>query len=159
MRLLLIAAAALMLCACDEAATEAATAEADDTAVIEDGTAADATEPGEGAATEDAADAAETPEPEPARAPEKAPDPWQQVTIAGFECGDNCYLVYERANTGEAESALCNARACNPWFEMQEMPADMIGRKIRVRFGSGQQVDGSGNVMSDDFPAVTDIWM
>lgn len=164
MRILIASAVALALAGCGETATEDETA--DDVAAAEESEAAEAIDEGaDGAADaeslEDAdADAEEAPEPEKAveKAPEKA-DNWQRITIDGFECGDNCYLVYTPAGGNESESALCEARACDPWFEMQEMPPEYIGRQVRVQFGSGQQVDGSGNVMSEDFPSITKIRM
>ena len=163
MRILIASAVALAIAGCGETETEDAATE-DVTAVAdsEDAEAAEDTD-AEGEASEDANPAPEPEDsPEPEEVAEKAAakaDDWQRITIAGFECGDNCYLIYTRSGGGEEESALCEARACAPWFEMQEMPAEYIGRRIRVQFGSGQQVDGSGNVMSDDFPSITKIRM
>jgi hypothetical protein len=68
--------------------------------------------------------------------------------ITGFECGDNCYLNI-KTSVGEEISGLCEARTCRPWNENAAMPKAMIGRKVSATVGTGQQVDGSGNVMGE----------
>lgn len=82
------------------------------------------------------------------------------IRIVGFECGDNCYLSYHvltatgRRATRDPRSALCNVGPCAAWFEQQAMPSRYVGRRACMVLGKGQQVDGDGNVMSTDFPAI-----
>lgn len=82
------------------------------------------------------------------------------IRIVGFECGDNCYLSYRvitatgRPAAGEPKSALCNVGPCAAWFAQQAMPSKYVGRRAQIVLGKGQQVDGGGNVMSDDFPEI-----
>lgn len=76
-------------------------------------------------------------------------------TIRKFECGDNCYLTI-KVKRGKELTGLCTADACRPWNEQAAMPRKLIGRKVLVTLGTGQQVDGSGNVMGD-FTAFTKI--
>ena len=66
-------------------------------------------------------------------------------TIRKFECGDNCYLTIKTAK-GE-ETGLCEAKACEAWFEKQKMPRSMIGKKVKVTTTTGVQRDASGNAM------------
>lgn len=162
MRILIASALALAVAGCGGTATEETTTEEASTVTASDEVVEteDAVDADTDAVEETAVEAEKTPEPD--KVAEKAPakvDNWQRITIDGFECGDNCYLVYTRAGSNESESALCEARACDPWFEMQEMPPEYVGRQVRVQFGSGQQVDGSGTVMSQDFPSITNIRM
>ena len=65
--------------------------------------------------------------------------------IRKFECGDNCYLTIKTAK-GE-ETGLCEAKACEAWFEKQKMPRSMIGKKVKVTTTTGVQRDASGNAM------------
>lgn len=76
-------------------------------------------------------------------------------TIKLYECGDNCYLTISNS-AGEDVTGLCAATECDPWNEVAEMPADMIGRKVTVTIEMGQQVDGAGNVMGE-FASFTKI--
>ena len=157
MRILLAAAAVLSLAACDDAGTDT-TSDIDATADVATDEALMPEEGGEDAAPAEGADAAEAAD--QAKAPAKpapAGEKWQQITITGFECGDNCYLIYSRSNSTDEESALCEASACDPWFEVQEMPQAMVGKRAQAVFSVGEQVDGAGTVMSDDFPAITKL--
>jgi hypothetical protein len=88
----------------------------------------------------------------------------QRITILGYECGDNCYLDYSLTAPAKGEgpasqsrSALCTVDACYPWFDLQEMPPEFIGRGATVTIGIGEQHDNEGNVMSDDFPLILSI--
>lgn len=76
----------------------------------------------------------------------KAPAKTLEGTIKGFECGDNCYLTIVVAS-GREETGLCEAKACTPWFENQEMPKSLLGKRVRVTLSVGVQRDASGNVM------------
>jgi hypothetical protein len=65
--------------------------------------------------------------------------------ITRFECGDNCYLTID---TGAGEkTGLCEAKACAPWFENQEMPKKFIGKRVTVTVGTGKQYDGNYTVV------------
>ena len=66
--------------------------------------------------------------------------------IKSFECGDNCYLTI-RTDQGRDETALCAAKACDPWNEVADMPKSVVGRAVRVTLGTRTQVDGGGNRM------------
>lgn len=87
--------------------------------------------------------------------PAVAADRVERGTIAGFECGDNCYLTIRTAD-GEDLTALCVADTCTPWLEEAAMPQDMIGRKVEVTVGAGKQYDAAGTEMAD-FPAFTTV--
>lgn len=76
-------------------------------------------------------------------------------TIKTFECGDNCYLTV-RTKAKQDLTGLCMADACQSWNEQTEIPKRLIGKKVRVTVGKGQQVDADGNVMGD-YPAFTRI--
>lgn len=82
---------------------------------------------------------------------------FEAVTITGLECGDNCYLRYTRPGSESEEAALCHASACMPWTEWQELPPEFIGRSAQVLIGTGEQMNGDGEVMRSDFPAVLDL--
>ncbi len=83
--------------------------------------------------------------------PTAAADKNATGTIKAFECGDNCYLTI-RTKTGSDITALCVAKACLPWNELAAIPQKLIGRHVRVTIGTGQQYDGSGNLMGE-FPS------
>lgn len=68
--------------------------------------------------------------------------------IVRFECGDNCYLVVKDAR-GKETTGMCEAKACEPWFERQAIPKKLIGKSVTVGLGRGKQVDGEGNVMGE----------
>jgi hypothetical protein len=76
-------------------------------------------------------------------------------TIKSYECGDNCYLTVARSGADDL-TGLCSAKECEPWNEVAEMPADMVGRKVTVTVEMGQQLDADGNVMGE-FPSFTKI--
>ena len=62
-------------------------------------------------------------------------------TIAGFECGDNCYLTVAFGDAGQLVG-LCVAPECEDWNANVEIPADLIGAKVTVTVGVGQQYQG-----------------
>lgn len=66
-------------------------------------------------------------------------------TIRKFECADNCYLTIG-TKTGPV-TALCEAKACRPWFENQKIPQKMIGRRVTATVGVGKQVNGNYEVV------------
>jgi hypothetical protein len=68
--------------------------------------------------------------------------------IVRFECGDNCYLII-KTRAGKEVTGLCVAKTCQPWNEVAKMPEKYVGRRVAVTMGTGQQIDGSGNVMGD----------
>ncbi len=71
-------------------------------------------------------------------------------TIRKFECGDNCYLTI-RTKSGDT-TALCEAKACRPWFENQKMPKKLLGRRVKATVGVGKQFDGNYDVVGT-FPS------
>ena len=79
-------------------------------------------------------------------------------TIKEFTCGDNCYLTI-RTEQGREETALCEAKDCQPWNDMTAMPAKFIGRRIRVGVGNGIQYDGSGRRMGTMKSFRTITWL
>ena len=62
--------------------------------------------------------------------------------IKNFECGDNCYLTITVA--GREKTGLCEAKACRPWWQNQQMPRAHIGKSVRVTIGVGVQRDAEG---------------
>ncbi len=107
------------------------------------------------ALAEGAGDAMPTKDKLAAAAEAETPD-LRTITLVGFECGDNCYLVYRQAG-GKNEQALCNAKACDSWNETQALPEALAGREAKARFGIAAQLDSDGNTMSDDFPSVEEL--
>lgn len=99
---------------------------------------------------------AEAAAPAPAEAAAPAAG-WQRITISAYTCGDNCYLEYTVAGNVEPAGAICNAAQCAPWFEAQAIPASELGRSYDVRFGTTNQVDGAGNLMESEFPAIIEM--
>jgi hypothetical protein len=75
--------------------------------------------------------------------------------IVRFECGDNCYLVI-KTKAGKELTGLCIAKTCRPWNDVVEMPAKYVGRRVSVTLGTGQQVDGNGDVVGE-FPSFTEV--
>ena len=65
--------------------------------------------------------------------------------IKSFDCGDNCYLAIVDSK-GKTIDGLCEAKACEPWNEVTEIPKALIGKKVRVTTGTGVQRDASGVV-------------
>ena len=94
----------------------------------------------------------------PAAAAKAETSDLRTITLVGFECGDNCYLVYREAG-GKDEQALCNAKACDSWNETQALPEALAGKEAKARFGKAAQLDSAGNTMSDDFPSVEELML
>lgn len=69
--------------------------------------------------------------------------------IAGFECGDNCYISI-RTDDGADLDALCHAMECAPWVEAQKIPKAMVGREVKATLGKGRQTDAEGKVMGTE---------
>jgi hypothetical protein len=68
--------------------------------------------------------------------------------ITGYECGDNCYLTVMDAS-GEEHTGLCTATLCESWNAETAMPDSFKGTQVKIKVGTGTQVDGSGNNMGD----------
>jgi hypothetical protein len=81
-----------------------------------------------------------------------AEDGWTKIRLAGFECGDNCYLVYSKG--GAEERAICAAPDCEAFLEAGALPQNLVGAEAEAQFGTAAQVDGAGDVMDPDHPAV-----
>jgi hypothetical protein len=78
-------------------------------------------------------------------APAAAKDKTIEGRIKSFDCGDNCYLAIVDSK-GKTIDGLCEAKACEPWNEVTEIPKALIGKKVRVTTGTGVQRDASGVV-------------
>ena len=89
-------------------------------------------------------------------APQAASAAWQRITIVSYQCGDNCYLEYSTGGPN-TETAMCNTRLCDSWFEVQQMPDSEIGKRYEVRLGTTQQFDNEYRVMEEDFPAIIEM--
>lgn len=107
----------------------------------------------------------QTPAPEaaaPASAPAAAADTaavdpagaWTKIKITGVTCGDNCYLEIQPIDGGEADSVMCSADLCTPWFEGQALPAGVADKTWEAQMGHVDQLDNEGTVMDDNFPAI-----
>ncbi len=68
--------------------------------------------------------------------------------ITGYECGDNCYLTVTDAG-GEEHTGLCTATLCESWNAETAMPDSFKDTQVKIKVGTGTQVDGSGNNMGD----------
>jgi hypothetical protein len=62
-------------------------------------------------------------------------------TIAAFECGDNCYLTVDFGKAGELVG-LCVAPECESWNANVAIPKKLIGAKVTVAVGTGDQYQG-----------------
>ena len=93
----------------------------------------------------------------PSGSPAQTPAGFVAATLTGLSCGDNCYLEYRTGDSAEVKSALCLADGCGAWQQGGELPAAYRGRDVFLKLGTGRQYDAAGNVMSEDYPAVTVI--
>ena len=98
----------------------------------------------------------DSPDGAPASAP---PDgTLQEIRLIRYGCGDNCYLTY--VLPGEIQDtlqALCAAPVCGSWERWGELPDGLQNQRVLARFSTGRQYDGSGTVMREDFPAITEV--
>lgn len=62
-------------------------------------------------------------------------------TVAGFECGDNCYLTVTFGEAGQLVG-LCVAPECANWNEQVAIPEGLVGAAVRVEVGVGEQYQG-----------------
>jgi hypothetical protein len=76
-------------------------------------------------------------------------------TIAGFGCGDNCYLTITDKK-GKEHTGLCSAPLCNEWNAQGMMPERYKGTRVKVTVSRGTRFDGAGRVV-DTFEAFTKI--
>ena len=78
-----------------------------------------------------------------------------RVTIVGFECDEECYLVFRRSDGApEAQRAVCNAPACTPWREAQAIPADYRGRQADIELSAAPQRVAEDVEREPEVPAV-----
>jgi hypothetical protein len=75
-------------------------------------------------------------------------------TIAGFECGDNCYLTVDLGDAGQL-TALCVAPECDAWNENVAIPEELIGASVTVVVGGGGQFTGGEDL--EPFVAFTTV--
>jgi hypothetical protein len=69
-------------------------------------------------------------------------------TLQGIEVGDNVYVSIKLPDSTDA-SYLCGAQQCGDWVDAGGLPANLAGKTVTIELGTGQQVDGSGNVMGE----------
>ena len=79
------------------------------------------------------------------------------MALTGFRCGDNCYLDLVRLGEGPQADVLCTAPVCGDWQVAGSLPEDFKDRQVAARFGTADQLDGSGTVMAAGVPAVLDL--
>lgn len=77
------------------------------------------------------------------------------ITLTGFSCGDNCYLEFTDGD--EAKTALCRASQCSEWADAQTLPGALKGKRAFARFGTGNQVDAAGTVMSRKYQTIEEL--
>lgn len=83
---------------------------------------------------------------------------YKPVNLAGFECGDNCYLELTEGVEGAApRKVLCTARLCADWRDAGRLPARLRNTGAKAKFGRADQVNGAGNVMARGVEAVVDL--
>ena len=81
---------------------------------------------------------------------------FKPVRLSGLTCGDNCYVDFTEQREGAVDlQFLCLAPECDDWIAAGDVPAGLKDVIVGARYGTGHQVDGSGTVMSTDFPAIT----
>lgn len=61
--------------------------------------------------------------------------------LVKFECGDNCYLTI-LTDDGNEQTGLCGTGPCDAWNRKGFMPQTMVGKRVTVTLGIGQQVRG-----------------
>ena len=74
------------------------------------------------------------------------PNPELSGSILKFECGDNCYLTI-KTSEGREITGLCMAKECVDWNKEGEIPEALIGARVRVILGIGNQYNGEGDLM------------
>ena len=80
---------------------------------------------------------------------------FKPVRLSGLTCGDNCYVDFTEQREGAADlQYLCLAPECAGWIDAGALPEALTDVIVGAQYGTGQQVDGSGSVMSTDFPAI-----
>lgn len=83
---------------------------------------------------------------------------YKPVTLNGFTAGDNIYLELTRGVEGAApETVLCTARLCADWRDAGALPAGLRNKGATAKFGTADQVDGSGKVMKRGVEAVVEL--
>lgn len=83
---------------------------------------------------------------------------YKLVTLNGVTSGDNVYLDLTRRVEGAAqETVLCTAPACANWRDVGGLPKVLRGKAVTAKFGTANQVDGSGAIMARGVPAVVDL--
>lgn len=93
-----------------------------------------------------------------ARSREQEALEYEPVTLNGFSCGDNCYLELTRAVEGAApETILCTAPECADWQTDGALPAELRDTRALVKFGTADQVDGSGTAVNQGVGAAVGL--
>ena len=81
---------------------------------------------------------------------------YEVVSLVALTSGDNIYLELTRAGAGP-ETLLCTASDCATWRDGGGLPPALRGKRVAAKFGTAEQVDGSGAVMARGVPAVVDL--
>ena len=80
---------------------------------------------------------------------------FKPIRLSGLTCGDNCYVDFTEQREGAADlQYLCLAPECDTWVRDGALPDALTGVIVGARYGTGQQVDSNGTVMTTDFPAI-----
>ncbi len=81
-----------------------------------------------------------------------------EIILEGYTCGDNCYIEYYKStSTTYKMTALCRADVCGKWEPSGALPSQLKNKKVLAKFSTARQYDGSGTVMDEHYPAITDI--
>ncbi len=83
---------------------------------------------------------------------------YKPVTLDGFTSGDNAYVeLTPRVEGAAPETLLCTARLCADWRDAGGLPKALRLAGATAKFGTADQVDGSGTVMRRGVRAVVDL--
>jgi len=81
-----------------------------------------------------------------------------EIVLDAYVCGDNCYLeYYENTPNATKKTALCLAKECGKWESSGTLPSELKNTIALVTFSTAKQYDGAGNVMDENYPAITQI--
>lgn len=69
-------------------------------------------------------------------------------TLQGIEVGDNVYVSIKLSDGTDA-NYLCGAQQCGDWVDAGGLPDNLAGKTVTIELGTGQQVDGSGNLRGE----------
>jgi len=67
--------------------------------------------------------------------------------LRGVDIGDNAWLEWTDMQ-GKAQSGICSAAACQPWFDAGQLPRALVGKPVRLVMKAGKAMSGDV-VMAD----------